>query len=167
MKSKRVVGDINKTVFHVTLLPIDHMMTVAKVICKKLSKTAPDKISNGIKNFKTDLKKRFYEKLESSDGRIRIEILLNRGKSVVEKIWLDFKKIRYTKNRLYKIAKLNHTKDLPVMKFHRHMKRIECALIFNQNFCRNNGDFGKNTTELLREMIRFLAAEDIQHPEVG
>ena len=53
------------------------------------------------------------------------------------------------------------------MKFHRHMKRIECALIFNQNFCRNNGDFGKNTTELLQEMIRFLAAEDIQHPEVG
>ena len=103
MKSKRVVGDINKTVFHVALLPIGHKMTVTKVICKKLSKTAPDKISNSIKNFKNDLKKRFYEKLESSDGRIRIEILLNRGKSVVEKIWLDFKKIRYTKNRLYKM----------------------------------------------------------------
>ena len=67
-------------------------MTVAKVICKKLSKTAPDEIANGIKNFKNALKKRFYEK-----------DFLNRGKSVVEKIWLDFKKIRYTKNRLYKM----------------------------------------------------------------
>ena len=68
---------------------------------------------------------------------------------------------------VYFSAKLNHTKALPVMKFHRHMKRIECALIFHKNFCRNNVDFGKNTTELLREMIKFLAAQDIQHPKVG
>ena len=81
----------------------DYMMTIAKVICKKLSKTAPDKISNDIKNFKNDLRKRFYDQLENSNGKIRIELLLNRGKSVVEKIWFDFKKIRYTKNRLYKM----------------------------------------------------------------
>ena len=79
------------------------MMIIAKVICKQLSKTAPEKISNDIKKFKNDLRKRFYDQLENSNGQIRIELLLNRGKSVVEKIWFDFKKIRYTKNRLYKM----------------------------------------------------------------
>ena len=79
------------------------MITFAKVICKKLSKTAPDKMSNDIKKIKNDLGKRFYDQLENSNGQIRIEFLLNRGKTVVEKIWFDFKKIRYTKNRLYKM----------------------------------------------------------------
>ena len=79
------------------------MTTIAKVICKKLTKTAPDQISNDIKKLKNDLRKRFYDQLENSNGQIRIELLLNRGKSVVEKIWFDFKKIRYTKNRLYKM----------------------------------------------------------------
>ena len=79
------------------------MMTIAKVICKKLSETAPDKISNDMKKFKNDLRQRFYDQLENSNGQIRIELLLNRGKSVVEKIWFDFKKIRYTKNGLYKM----------------------------------------------------------------
>ena len=77
-------------------------MTFVKVVCKKLAKTAPKEIFNGIKTFKNDLKNQFYKKLESSNGRMRIEILLNRGKSI-EKIWFDFKKIRYTKNRLYKM----------------------------------------------------------------
>ena len=79
------------------------MMTFAKVICKKLSKTAPDKMSNDIKKIKNDLGKRFYDQLENSNGQIRMELLLNRGKSVVEKIWFDFMKIRYTKKRLYKM----------------------------------------------------------------
>ena len=78
-------------------------MTFAEVICKKLSKTAPDKVSNDIKLFKNDLRKRFYDQLENSNGQIRMELLLNRGKSVVEKIWFDFMKIRYTKKRLYKM----------------------------------------------------------------
>ena len=78
-------------------------MTTVKVICKKLSKSAPEKISNMLTRLKADLRNQFYEKLESSDGRIRIEIILNCGKSFVEKIWFDFKKIRYTKNRLFKM----------------------------------------------------------------
>jgi len=78
-------------------------MTLAKVISKKLSKTAPVKIVDGMNDFKNNLRKRFHEKLENSEGQIRIEILLHRDKSVVEKLWLDFKKIRYTKNRLYKM----------------------------------------------------------------
>ena len=62
---------------------------------------------------------------------------------------------------------MNHTKDLPVMKFHRCVKRIECALTVHQNFCRENGDFGKNISEFIRELMRFLAAEDVQYPQVG
>ena len=78
-------------------------LTSVTVICKKLSKNAPEKISNTITRFKDDLRSQFYEKLENSDGRIRIEIILNCGKSFAEKIWFDFKKIRYTKNRLFKM----------------------------------------------------------------
>lgn len=142
------------------------MMTFVKAICKKLSNAAPVEISNAMQKFKNDLRKYFYEKLESSDGQIRIEIILNRGPLFVEKIWFDFKKIRFTKNRLYKIAKYNHTKDLPIMKFHRHVKKIECALTVNRNFCQNNADFGNNVSDLLRELIRFLAAEEVQNIKV-
>ena len=53
------------------------------------------------------------------------------------------------------------------MKFHRCVKRIECALTVHQNFCRENGDFGKNISEFIRELMRFLAAEDVQYPQVG
>ena len=90
-KSYRVAGSVQ------------NLITFAKVICKKLSKTAPVKIVDRMNDFKNNLRKRFHEKLENSDGQIRIEILLHRDKSVVEKLWLDFKKIRYTKNRLYKM----------------------------------------------------------------
>ena len=64
-------------------------------------------------------------------------------------------------------AKYNHTKDLPIMKFHRHVKKIECALTVNRNFCQNNADFGNNVSDLLRELIRFLAAEEVQNIKVG
>ena len=59
-----------------------------------------------IKNFKSVLKKEFFENLEKSSGKpygqLRIEIILNRG-SVKEKMWFDFKRIRYTKRRMRKM----------------------------------------------------------------
>ena len=75
------------------------MATFVKVICKKVSKGASERITNKITRFKADLRKQFYEKLEGSDGRLRIEVILN-SKTIIEKVWFDFKKIRYTKNRL-------------------------------------------------------------------
>ena len=53
------------------------------------------------------------------------------------------------------------------MKFHRQVKRIESALTVYQNFCRNNGDFGKSISEVIRELTKFLAAEDVNNPQVG
>ena len=53
------------------------------------------------------------------------------------------------------------------MKFHRQVKRIESALTVYQSFCRNNGDFGKSISEVLRELTKFLAAEDVNNPQVG
>jgi len=130
------------------------------VICKKVSKGASERITNKITRFKADLRKRFYEKLEGSDGRLRIEVILN-SKTIVEKVWFDFKKIRYTKNRLNRIAKLNQTRDLPEMKYHRWTKRIECDMKVHENFCAIDGGFGNNISDLLRDLLRFLAAEQL------
>ena len=53
------------------------------------------------------------------------------------------------------------------MKFHRHVKRIENRLTVKQKYCQNNGNFGNNTSDVLRELIRFLASEDVKNPKVG
>ena len=53
------------------------------------------------------------------------------------------------------------------MKFHRHVKRIENRLTVKQKYCQNNGNFGNNTTDVLRELIRFMASEDVKNPQVG
>ena len=47
------------------------------------------------------------------------------------------------------------------MKYHRWTKRIECDMKVHENFCAIDGGFGNNISDHLRDLIRFLAAEQL------
>ena len=47
------------------------------------------------------------------------------------------------------------------MKYHRWTKRIECDMKVHENFCAIDGGFGNNISDLLRDLLRFLAAEQL------